>query len=386
MVAPVTKQILEHATKLRKELHANPELSGKEHNTAKIIKSFVGQQNPTSFVERLGGNGIAAIYDSGVKGPSVLLRADLDALPIEETNQFAHRSTTPGVSHKCGHDGHMSILAGLSMILKTNRPKKGRVILLFQPEEENGQGAAKVIEDSRFSEIRPDFAFALHNLPGFKESTVVIKQGPFASASKGMIVHLHGRSSHAAHPEQGNSPVHMMIDLMNALMAIPKIQNQFTDFALLTIIHARLGEIAFGTNPGKAVVMSTLRTFLDRDMDTLNRKAVEAVETLQKSCSIDATVSYAEDFPATANNTEATAIVDQAVQMSGAMVKTIKEPFRWSEDFGHFTGMCKGAMFGLGAGEKHPSLHNHDYDFPDETLGTGIGMFYHIVDQLVTLQ
>ncbi len=382
----VTREILDKATELRKLLHQHPELSGREKQTALRIRDWLERQKPDQVIEGLGGHGLAAIFDSGSPGPTVLFRADLDALPIDEINTFSYKSENPGVSHKCGHDGHMAILSGFAMLLRERRPKKGKLILLYQPEEENGQGAAKVIEDDKFEKIQPDYAFALHNLPGFRKKAVIMKQGPFAAASKGMIVKLKGRSSHAAHPEQGHSPVHMMTDLINGLMAIPKEKKHFRDFVLLTIIHARLGEVAFGTNPGKGAVMATLRTYRDDDMDILNEKARELAQELSKKHDIGIEISYTEEFPATNNHPEASDVVFEAMQRADVETEEIEAPFRWSEDFGHFTGARKGALFGIGSGLDHPSLHNHDYDFPDEILETGIGMFYHIADQLVNLE
>ncbi len=379
----VTPELLKKVTSLRHALHQHPELSGQERMTALRIKDFLLAHGPDQFVEGLGGHGIAAVYDSKNEGPTVLLRADLDALPIDEVNNIPYRSRHQGVSHACGHDGHMAILAGVAMILRTHRPRVGRVVLLFQPEEENGQGAAKVLNDKQFRLLRPDYVFALHNLPGFKKNTVVIKEGPFAAASKGMIIRMQGKSSHAAHPEQGLSPVHMMTELIRELMHLPAKRHLFKDFSLLTIIHARLGDIAFGTNPGKATVMATLRTFLNDDMRELRKHAGELAQTLGRNHKIKVEIDDTEDFPATINDPYATRIVQKAIEKTRAGSITIDEPFRWSEDFGNFTSTTKGALFGIGSGKSHPSLHNHDYNFPDEILRTGISMMYHIADQIV---
>ena len=383
----LSTECLDKIRQLRRTLHRYPELSDGESNTANLIKSFLLQQDPDRIMEGLGGHGVAAVYEGGDEGPTLLFRADLDALPIHEVNTFPHRSLKPGVAHKCGHDGHMAILSGLSAIFKEKRPTKGRIILLFQPAEETGQGAERVINDPQFQSIKPDYVFALHNLPGYEQNLIVTRQGPFAAASKGMIIRLQGKSSHAAHPEQGNSPVRMMTRLIDELMEVPKQHaSLFKDFVLLTIIHARLGEVAFGTNPGKAEVMATLRTYLDEDMQILNEKSLKIAEKLAAEYHIDINVDYTEAFPATINDATAAQIVEHAIEKTGASSYVIEEPFRWSEDFGQFTGIAPGALFGIGSGKDHPSLHNHDYDFPDEILHTGIRMFYHIADQIVTLR
>lgn len=368
---------------LRKWLHKNPELSGKEKNTSRKIEEFIRQTSPDKIITGLGGYGVAAVFVFDKKGPTILVRADMDALPIDEVNTFAHKSEVEGVAHKCGHDGHSTILSGLALALKNNPLSKGRIVLLFQPEEETGQGAAKVIEDEAFKMIKPDYAIALHNLPGFEKAAVVLKDGPFAAASTGMIVKISGSSSHAAHPEQGNSPVKM---LAQAMLEIPKIpekkSSKFKDFALATIIHAKLGEVAFGTNPGKALLMATLRTYYNDDMDILVKEAERLVKSLAEEYKMKIEISYTEEFPATINDKKLNDIIRVVCEELGEQIIEIEEAFRWSEDFGHFTGNFKASLFGIGSGKDSPGLHNNDYDFPDEILPHAVRVFYHTIKKI----
>jgi amidohydrolase len=368
---------------LRKWLHQNPELSGKEKNTSQKLEEFIRQTAPDKIITGLGGYGVAAVYVFDEKGPTILLRADMDALPIDEVNTFAHKSETEGVSHKCGHDGHSTILAGLARALKNNPLGSGRIVLLFQPEEETGQGAAKVIADEAFKMIKPDYAIALHNLPGFEKAAIVLKDGPFAAASTGMIVNIKGASSHAAHPEQGNSPVKMLAQAMQEIPEIPeKKSSKFKDFALATIIHARLGEVAFGTNPGKAVLMATLRTYYNDDMKVLVKEAERVIKSLAEEHKMKVEISYTEEFPATINDKKLNDTIRQVCDELGEEIIEIDEAFRWSEDFGHFTGSFKGTLFGIGSGKDSPGLHNNDYDFPDEILPHAVQVFYHTIKKI----
>ncbi|WP_197678594.1 M20/M25/M40 family metallo-hydrolase [Maribacter dokdonensis] len=160
---------------LRKQLHENPELSGKEHETANRIVEFVKSFIPTQIIEGVGGTGVGVVYQFAESGPTVVIRCELDALPIVEENTFNYRSKNSGVSHKCGHDGHMTIVAGLAPWLKEATFKRGKVVLLFQPAEETGKGAANVIEDSRFKNLTIDYVFALHNLPGSKKHSITVR-------------------------------------------------------------------------------------------------------------------------------------------------------------------------------------------------------------------
>jgi amidohydrolase len=370
---------------LRKWLHKNPELSGREIQTSKKLEDFIQQTQPNKLISGIGGFGLAAIYHFDDAGPTVLVRADMDALPIQEVNTFTHKSTVDGVSHKCGHDGHSTILMGLATALSNKPLSKGRVVLLFQPEEETGKGAAKVISDEAFKIIKPDFVIALHNLPGFSKGSLVIKEGPFAAASKGMIMKIKGASSHAAHPEQGNSPANMLAKAILQLQELPqKNKNIFTDFTLLTIIHAKLGDVAFGTNPGEALLMATLRTFNNDDMKQLKRLSEIVIKTLAEDHKLIVDISYTEEFPATVNNHQVVEIINSAAKLKDIPIIHIEKPFRWSEDFGHFTSKFRGALFGIGSGEKSPGLHNNDYDFPDEILSPAVQIFYESVKILLS--
>ena len=230
---------------LRKELHQNPELSDNEFKTAERIANFLHHLKPDEIIRGIGGNGIACIFKGKKKGPSVLFRCDMDALPIEESNDFDYKSVHNGVAHKCGHDGHMAIISGLADVFSKNRPERGQAVLVYQPSEENGQGANRILIDQKWQNINVDYAFALHNLPGFKKKAIVTKKGIFASASKGMIIKLKGKTSHAAEPENGITPAIAMAEIIKELSSLPQKEKAFSDFTLVTIIHARLGEIAF---------------------------------------------------------------------------------------------------------------------------------------------
>jgi amidohydrolase len=365
-------------TALRRDLHRRPELSSEEEATATRIVSELQRFAPDEILTRLGTHGVAAIFDSGRPGPTVLFRCELDALPIFEISTFDWVSQTPGKGHQCGHDGHMAILVGLAAEMAAQRPERGRVILLFQPAEETGAGAADVIADARFPSIRPDYAFALHNLPGLPVGAVGVRPGPFTYASEGLAIRLSGRTAHAAQPEAGLSPAACLGALMAELSALPARLGHAPGASLVTLSHARLGEPAFGISPGDAVIHLTIRA-ID---DALQAALMAAAETLcqEKAAAAGLGVSFArhENFAAGHNDPEATAMIEDAARALGAARAEIAEPFRWSEDFGRFGASGKCALFVLGAGEDRPRLHNPDYDFPDEIIAPGIAMFERI--------
>jgi amidohydrolase len=377
---------LSELVKLRQELHKYPELSNQESETAERIVKHLQNYNPDKIYTHLGGTGVASVfYGENADGPTILFRAELDALPIVETNEnLNYSSVREGTSHKCGHDGHMAILTALGSLLQQQQPASGKVILLYQPAEETGAGAWAVLQDSRFeAELNPDYVFALHNIPGKPMHQVIVREDVFAAASTGMIVELHGKSSHAAEPENGLNPGLAMAEIIVGFNEIIRNKEQFQELALLTVIHARLGEVAFGTNPGFATVMATLRSYQPADMQRLKELTQQRVQQIAANYKLTYSISFVEDFPATVNHSEQVQSIREAAANLELDVQEAVQPFRWSEDFGHFTARNKGAFFGLGSGSHQPQLHHADYDFPDELIPTGAAMFYGIIQQIL---
>jgi amidohydrolase len=364
----------------RKLLHQNAELSGMEKNTADILISKLKEFHPDQLITGIGGYGIAAVFNGKKRGKTILFRADMDALPIAESNDFEYISKNPDVGHKCGHDGHMTILIGLADVVSNIRNDlKGTVILLFQPAEETAEGAKRVLEDTKWDEIKPDYVFALHNLPGFQSKSVVLREGVFSSASKGAIFKLSGETSHAAHPENGRSPLLAMLSLIQGLVGIPGQYTKFSNAAMITIIHAKLGEVAFGTSPGYSEVMATLRSHYNQDMDIMIEKARNLLFALGDLYDLKTEFELTEEFPATENEISATEIVKGSATALSMGIISPENPFPWSEDFGYFTEKYRGCLFGLGSGMDHPQLHNSNYDFPDEITQYGIDIFKEII-------
>lgn len=365
---------------LRHKLHQHAELSHCEIETSRLLKKFLQPLKPYRIFDI--ENGFFLLFESKVAGPVTVFRADIDALPIEETNNFNHKSQNQGTAHLCGHDGHMTILSGLAEEINRLRPLKGKTVLLFQPAEEIGEGAKLVVESKLFQDLKPDYIFGLHNIPGFKESAILLKEGCFASASRGMIIKLFGKTAHAGEPENGLNPVFAIEKIIKEFYQELKDKQKYQDFYNLTIIHLRLGEIAFGTSPGYAEVMVTLRSTLNEDMAKLVKNCEEKVARIAEEEKLKQEVSYREVFPATMNNNACVELVRSAALSQNMDILNLTTPFKWSEDFSYYTNQYKGAFFGLGSGENHPSLHNPDYDFPDEIIKTGIDVFFNIYKQI----
>jgi amidohydrolase len=378
-----TDDILGLLAALRRNLHRHAELSGQEVDTQALIREFILRHAPAAeTVTDLGGTGLAFCYPGRLEGPTVMFRAELDGLPIHEATPMQHRSLKPGVSHKCGHDGHMSILAGLGMLLHRQPPRRGRAVLLFQPAEETGEGALRIIHDPKFEGLSPDLVFALHNIPGHRAGKILLKSGAFTCASVGMRVRLAGKSAHASHPEQGVSPAAAMCDIMRLLPTLPAA-TETDGFSLVTLVHACLGEKAFGTAPGNARILATLRAEKNEDLERLKDRAIGTVRRCAQAGRLEWAVDWKEYFAAGVNDTSAVQTIALAAAQSGLEIAWLTEPFRWSEDFGQFSSITPGAMFALGAGEGAAPLHSPEYDFPEALIEPGLKVFWNIVDRLL---
>ncbi len=363
---------------LRHNLHKHPELSNCEKQTAKTILNFLKDQHPDLVVSPIGGYGILAIYHGKEPGKTILLRCDIDALPITENTEISHHSLNLGVSHKCGHDGHMVILCGVATWLANNRPKCGTVILLFQPSEETGQGAIRIVQQLNYV---PDLCYALHNLPGFPLGSIITRQGSFAGASLGLVVKLSGKTAHAAQPQEGISPTQAVVSLISFFYRI-SLPNQGI---IATLIHATIGEVSFGTSPAEATVMVTLRAPTTKQMEQLYNQVVLEINNVSLKEKLSYKTERTEEFPATTNAQMPASIVEDVATKLGYNICKLKKPFPWSEDFGHFTAKYPGALFGLGSGENCPALHSAQYDFPDKLIPIGVLMFQGIIEKSLNI-
>lgn len=370
-------------TAFRRALHQYPELSGEEFETAKKIKAALEQLSPTKILSGLGGHGVAAVFDSGVAGPTVLFRAELDALPIEEQNDVEWSSVIAGKSHVCGHDGHMTMLLGLGRLISRTPVARGRIVLLFQPAEEDGSGARAVVADPRFEELRADWAFAIHNEPGRPFAHVSTRPGLINCASLGLLITLSGKTAHAADPQDGVSPMRVVAELMPALEDLSNDGPLEDDFQLVTVTHALLGEPTFGVAPGEARIYATLRTTRDDHLDSLEATARILATSMVEKHGLRVVFGVHDKFAASINDAEAHAVAVAAMNAIGVKNDDVGVPMRASEDFGVFGWEAKAAMLCLGPGENHAALHNPDFDFPDDLIPIGCAIFERIARDLL---
>lgn len=371
---------VEKLTELRRQLHVNAEVSNQEEKTAGILVNFLKENNADQIWEKVGGHGVIAKFQGKADGRNIGFRADMDALHIAETIHLEYESKTPHVAHKCGHDGHMAMVAGIASFLKSNPLNAGNVYLIFQPAEETGEGAERISRGLDDLGIKLDYLFGLHNLPDFPKGVIHSKTGTFAAASRGMVIKIFGKTSHAAEPEFGISPVIAMANITTEMTRIHRMID-FSDLTLATVIHSELGEKAFGTSPGYGEIRVTLRAMKDEDMSLLIEEAENLVLKYCESEGLGCEISYTEVFPTTINTDEAFQIIKNAAASSNIEFQELGNAFKWSEDFGQYKLNIKTGFFGIGAGEDCPHLHNEFYDFPDDIIGTAVKMYTSIIKQ-----
>ena len=366
---------------IRRELHQHPELSGHEARTARFVEDKLQAFHPTKVIRHVGGHGLLVEYFFSEDGPTVLFRADMDAVAVQEPDDIPHHSQTPGVAHKCGHDGHTTILLRFARMLSERPLPKGRVLLLFQPAEENGSGSKAVLDTKVLDYYKIDKAFALHNIPGYPASAVLCKEDSFTCAVVSATITLTGKTSHAAEPQKGISPIPATLNIVDELLRWNNTDIQSDDYFLSTIVEIHVGEEAYGVSAGNSVIRATLRAKTDKLLHQHAQQLKELVATeCKRTPDLQHEMEWLEPFSANENDPQSVGMIKNAALRNNLPYIELQTPFSWGEDFGLFTQQYKGAIFGLGSGENCAPLHSPQYDFPDEVIETGATLFYTIAE------
>lgn len=347
-------------TELRRKLHSIPEISGKEIKTKSTLMDFLRRHTTLELIP-CGDGFYAAHREKSPVKPAIALRADYDALAIPDG----------GAAHLCGHDGHSAALCGAALFADEN--EFGRdIFFLFQPAEETGTGAEGCTELFRHESINE--IYGAHNLPGFPLGQITTRSGTFACASRGLILNFHGKPSHAAYPENGISPASAVGNLLCELPNLTS-KDRYSGMTLCTVIGVRMGEKAFGASASDAEVWLTLRAEHDSDLTSLYEAILSISRLLSDEYKLTFSYQLQDVFPATENTDEC---ARKILDLCGGVPLGI--PMRWSEDFGHYLKKCRGAFFGIGAGEDHPPLHTENYEYPDELLAYTIKAFLKLMN------
>ena len=370
------KDNLERAVTLRHELHRHPELSYREEWTKQHLIDFLKQNTALEVVDK--GRWFYAVYRAGAGKPNIAFRADFDALPIDETIDLPYGSQFPGISHKCGHDGHSACLAGFALEIDRKGADKNidkNIYFVFQHAEETGQGArecAPLVEEAGISEI-----FGYHNAPGLPEHAVGVKDGTVCCASTGMIIRLKGIPCHASQPEDGRNPAFAVAELVRS---IPEFTDPagYKGLVRCTVICIDVGEEAFGMSASEGRLLLTIRGEHDDELDMLKRKLEAKTKERAEQDGLEYDVSYCDSFFATVSHKECNDKVRKAAKELGLLLLEGDRPSRGSEDFGAFTRYTRGAFFSVGCGENRSGIHTAEYDFNDAIIPTVVDMYMAI--------
>jgi amidohydrolase len=378
---------------IRRDLHAHPELRFEEVRTAEIVSARLAEWG-IEVARGLGGTGVVGTLKNGTSTRSIGLRADMDALPITEVNQFAHRSKHAGKMHACGHDGHTAMLLAAAKYLAETRPFDGTVHLIFQPGEEGGAGAQRMIDDGLFDRFPCDAVFGMHNWPGLAVGEFGVTPGPMMASSNEFEISVRGRGAHAGMPHLGVDPVFVAVQIVNGLQSIITRVKKPIDSAVLSVTMIHAGE-ATNVVPDLAHVSGTVRTFSDAVTAQVEEHMKRIVAMTAAAHGAEADLEFRWNYPPTVNHAQqaefAATVMDDVVGPSN-VVRNI-EPTMGAEDFAFMLKARPGAYVFIGNGDgAHRSgghglgpctLHNASYDFNDELIPLGATYWVRLVEKFL---
>ena len=377
----INETLLGEVKQWRQHIHSQPELGFKEFKTSSFIvdklKSFGIEVH-----QGLGGTGVVGILKNG-SGPTIGIRADIDALPIKEQNDIEHKSTHENCMHACGHDGHTSVLLGTAKYLSQHKNFSGTIYFIFQPAEEVLGGAKAMIDDGLFDKFPMDAVYGLHNWPGLPVGEIAVNNGPMMASFDTFEITLTGKGTHAAMPHLGADPIAAGAALITNIQSIVSRRISPLKSGVISVTQINSGDTT-NVIPDYAILKGTVRSF---DMDvrqSMQDMLTEMVTVLPPLYGVTGEMDYHIRYPVTTNDSQAyLEIKEAATNALGAdKVNTDVEPSMASEDFSFMSQEVKGAYFWLGVDGSSPSkpLHNAAYDFNDDAIETGIKVWVSLVE------
>jgi len=381
-------------TAFRRDLHAHPELGFEEVYTGARVREALERCGVDEIHTGIGKTGLVAVIRGQRHGSGRMigLRADMDALPMTEHNEFAWKSSKAGLMHGCGHDGHTTMLVGAARYLAASRNFDGTAVLIFQPGEEGFAGARIMIEDGLFERFPVQAVYGMHNWPSMRPGTVGIRPGPMMAAADRVTIDITGRGGHGAHAYMTVDPVVVSAHIITAIQSIVSRNANPIDSAVISICAMQAGDMgAFSVVPGKATLVGTVRTFSPDVQDMVERRLSELCSAVALGFGASASVHYERIYPATINShDEAVFAADVAEALVGAdHVVRDMAPSMGAEDFSFMLQVKPGAYLRIGQGAANGVgscfLHNTRYDFNDDILPLGAALHAGLVEQSMPL-
>ncbi len=381
---PVINRIADYTTDMtawRRHLHTIPELAFDCHETAAFIVARLREFGITEIHEGIATTGIVAIIEGQGGGPTIGLRADMDALPMQEETGLDYASKYAGKMHACGHDGHTTMLLGAARYLAETRNFKGRVALIFQPAEEHGGGGEIMVQEGILDTFDIKEVYALHNAPGTPVGQFYTTPGPIMAAADSFDIHITGKGGHGAMPHETVDPVVAAVSIAQSIQTIVSRNNYFQDNLVVSVTQIHTGS-ADNIIPEKAFINGTVRTF-DRAVQGMVMARLDSIVAgAAISYGVEAHVDYQVGYPATINDPERTAFAaDVAREVAGdAGVIDDRGPEMGAEDFAYLLDKRPGAYLFVGNGDT-AGLHHPEYNFDDETAAAGASFFARLIER-----
>ncbi len=374
-------------TAFRRDLHAHPELGFEERRTSGRVVEALRLVGVDEVHEGIGKTGVVAlIRGRGDHARRMIgLRADMDALPLVEENEFAWRSASRGLMHACGHDGHTTMLVGAARYLAATRDFEGTAVLIFQPGEEGYGGAKVMIDDGLFDRFPVSSIYAMHNWPSLPAGVIGVNTGPMMAAADRIEIIVHGRGGHGAHPYLAIDPVLVAGHIITAVQSLVSRNVDPIDSAVVSLCSLQAGDPgAFSVIPREVRIVGTARSFKAEVQALIEERIARLAESVAIAFGASATVNYQRSYPATINSrTEAVFAADVAATIVGEerVVRDMK-PSMGAEDFSFMLQVKPGAYMRLGqGGESSCFLHSSRYDFNDAVLPLGCAMFAALIER-----
>ncbi|PKP69596.1 MAG: amidohydrolase [Alphaproteobacteria bacterium HGW-Alphaproteobacteria-4] len=381
---PVLNRIAAYAPEMaewRQHLHAHPELTFECHETAAFVAARLREFGVDELHEGIAKTGIVAIINGRASGPTIGLRADMDALPLTEITGLPYASQSPGKMHACGHDGHTTMLLGAARYLAETRNFAGRVALIFQPAEENGGGAGVMVAEGIMERFEIAQVYGIHNTPGQPEGSFHTCPGPLMAAVDSFEVHVQGRGGHGAYPHETADPVVAAVGIVTALQTIVSRNHMPLDDLVVSVTQIHAGS-ADNIIPDTAWINGTVRTFRP-EVRAMVRKRIAAIVAGQAAAyDVTAGLDYHEGYPATVNDpAKTTFAAEVAREVAGAAaVNDAAGREMGAEDFSYMLEARPGAYLFLGQGPG-AGLHNPAYNFNDAVAPVGASFFARLVER-----
>lgn len=365
-------------TAWRRDFHAHPELSGQETRTARIVFDVLTEMG-LSPEGGIGGAGVVAVIEGAAPGPSIGLRADMDALPLQDESGAPHASRTPGVSHACGHDGHTATLLGLARRLSANPPPRGRLVLIFQPAEETGLGAQAMIDDGLFDRYPLDEVYSWHNMPLLPFGQASVRTGPTLNGYKVWYIDIQGVGGHGAAPHKTTDPVQAAVRVAAEISAIVGRHIDPMEPALITVTKIQAGS-SHNVVPHEASLAGTLRATSPEVIETLWERLQAVVEGVARMTGCTIRLTETAGVPPCVNAPEAARVAARACArvLGEGQVLTDLKPYPFTDDFAHMLNHAPGAYLFLGLGG--PMVHQTAYDFNDDLLPVAASVMAAVVE------